>query len=131
MWSQRTGRFSSSSVPKKNGPVGSVYYSHVEPEEHTAEFGIFIGEQEAVGKGIGAAATKLALDYAFDQMELQTVFLRVFCDNVPAIGNYRKLGFRTVEVLKDVECTSGEIRDMYWMKLTKQEYFEEFNEGDA
>ena len=97
-------------------PVGSVYLRDVDREKKTAEFGIFIGEADALGKGYGTRATRLMLSHAFRTLALERVFLRAYCDNRAALDSYRRAGFRILETLRDVESTDGEIADMYWME---------------
>ncbi len=41
-----------------NQSVGSTYLRDIDYKNHKAEFGIFIGEETARGKGIGTSATK-------------------------------------------------------------------------
>lgn len=97
-------------------PVGSVYLRDVDREEGQAEFGIFIGEDDALGKGYGTRATRLALAYAFEELDLKRVYLRAYCDNRAALDSYRRAGFRVKETLRNVESTDGEIADMYLME---------------
>lgn len=87
--------------------VGSVYFRDIDRERKCAEYGIFIGEDDAVGKGYGTQAARLALFYAFTRMQLSFVFLRVFADNTGARKSYEKAGFRLVKEKQD-EVVSGE-----------------------
>lgn len=73
--------------------VGSVYFRDVDREKSCAEYGIFIGEEDAVGKGYGTEAAGLALAFAFEELGLESIFLRVFEDNVRARKSYEKAGF--------------------------------------
>lgn len=73
--------------------IGSVYFRDIDREEKTAEYGIFIGEEDALGKGYGTQAAKLALAYAFENMGLKKVFLRYLADNTAARKSYEKAGF--------------------------------------
>lgn len=77
-----------------NHDVGSVYLRDIDKEKGNAEYGIFIGEEDALGKGYGTQAARLALAYAFEGLKLQTVFLRVFADNISARKSYEKAGFK-------------------------------------
>jgi RimJ/RimL family protein N-acetyltransferase len=56
-------------------------------------FRIVIGEKDVWGLGYGTEATKLALDEAFDEMNLDEVRLEVFRHNPRAIAAYRRVGF--------------------------------------
>ncbi|MBQ6734064.1 MAG: GNAT family N-acetyltransferase [Lachnospiraceae bacterium] len=101
---------------KEARPVGSVYLRDVNREERKAEFGIFIGEEDALGKGCGTRATRLILQHAFAELSLSCVYLRAYCDNRAALDSYLRAGFKIVRTLKDVESTDGEIADMYLME---------------
>ena len=68
--------------------VGSVYFRDIDWEKKEAEYGIFIGEDDAVSKGYGTAAAELALAYAFEEMKLRKVILRVCTDNESARRSY-------------------------------------------
>ena len=45
-------------------PVGSVYFRDIDHDNKKAEYGIFIGEADAAGRGIGSETARLAADYA-------------------------------------------------------------------
>lgn len=74
-------------------PIGSVYLRDVDNQEKTAEYGIFIGEASSRGKGYGTEAAQMMLFYAFQQMQLRRLTLRVLADNVQAIRSYERAGF--------------------------------------
>ena len=47
-------------VDKADGkPVGSVYYRDIDPHNRSAEYGIFIGEESARGKGLGTGLDRV------------------------------------------------------------------------
>lgn len=102
-------------------PVGSVYFRDIDREKKEAEYGIFIGEDDAAGKGIGSETARLAVRYAFEKMGMERLVLRVFTDNEAAVRSYEKAGFQKREVLKAVECSDGEKKDMFYMTLDKKE----------
>lgn len=81
-------------VEKSTGySIGSVFLRDIDEKNNKAEFGIFIGEDEARGKGFGTEATNLILDYGFNKLKLNKVFLRVLAKNIGAIKSYEKAGF--------------------------------------
>ncbi len=71
--------------------IGNIQLTNI--RNRTAEFHIFIGEQEFWGKGIGTEATKLLLKYAFEELKLKQVYLYVNPKNIAAIKSYEKCGF--------------------------------------
>ncbi len=100
-------------------PVGSVYLRDVDRENGTAEYGIFLGEDAALGKGYAKDAARLMVRYAFEVLGLQSLGLRVFEDNLAARRSYEYAGFRTVERMPGVTCTDGTVRDMVWMEIRR------------
>lgn len=98
-------------------PVGSVYIRDIDHRHHKGEYGIFIGEADARGKGIGTAAAKLMISYAFEELHLHRLFLRVFADNQQAIASYEKAGFAKEAYLKDDVCIDGVYRDIVLMAV--------------
>ncbi len=51
-------------IKESKKPVGSVYLRDIDNEKHEAEYGIFIGEDDAIGKGYGKEAAVLMCRYA-------------------------------------------------------------------
>lgn len=76
-----------------NISIGSVYLRDIDQENSKAEYGIFIGIKEALGKGFGSEAAKLIIQYGFQELNLHKIFLRVFSNNIRAIKSYEKAGF--------------------------------------
>jgi len=96
-------------------PLGSVYIRDIDRQHNKAEYGIFIGEASARGRGVGTAAARLMLDYCFEEEKLHKVFLRVFAHNKQAIRSYEKAGFVQEAFLRDDVCVSGKYCDIILM----------------
>ncbi len=96
-------------------PVGSVYIRDIDRQHKKAEYGIFIGEEAARGRGIGTAAAGLMLRYCFEELGLHKIFLRAYADNLQAIRSYEKAGFVQEAYLKEDVCIDGVYRDMVLM----------------
>lgn len=99
-------------------PLGSVYIRDIDHHHNKAEYGIFIGESDARGRGVGTAAAKLMLQYCFEEAGLHRIYLRVFADNTQAIRSYEKAGFVREGLLKHDVCIDGQYRDIIWMAVT-------------
>ncbi|MCR5595086.1 MAG: GNAT family N-acetyltransferase [Lachnospiraceae bacterium] len=93
-------------------PIGSVYIRDIDNEKLTAEYGIFIGEDDALGHGYGNQLVKWAVDYVRD-MGMKTFTLRVLADNKPAIKSYEQAGFKQVDLVKNF--IDG--RDLVFMEI--------------
>lgn len=96
-------------------PLGSVYIRDIDRRHSKAEYGIFIGEPSARGRGIGTATAKLMLRYCFEEEGLHRVYLRAFATNIQAIRSYEKAGFVREALLRDDVCIDGKFRDIVLM----------------
>ena len=101
--------------------VGSVYIRDIDPVHHKGEYGIFIGEESARGCGVGTAAARLMIQYAFKELKLHRLFLRVFADNLQAVKSYEKAGFVKEAYLQDDVCIDGKYRDIILMAILNRE----------
>lgn len=71
--------------------------------DNEIEFGrMMIGEERYRGNGVGLAAVKRAVDWAFYRQSISRVYLRVLDHNRRAKDIYVQAGFRTVSLDGDV-----------------------------
>lgn len=94
-------------------PVGSVYFRDLNKNDMSAEYGIFIGEDDAVGHGVGNQIAAWAVKYARDVLELKTLRLRALADNVSAVKSYENAGYVAYD--KTENFMDG--RDLIFMKV--------------
>lgn len=106
---------------KEDVPVGSVYLRDIDMDFRKAEYGIFIGEEAALSKGYGTEAAKLMILYAFQELKLHKLTLRVLADNERARKSYEKAGFMQEAYLKDEVYLEGGYRDVILMALLNPE----------
>lgn len=84
--------------------------------------GIGIGDRAHWGQGIGGEALRLALNYAFNELNLHRVQLTVFEYNDRAIAVYEKLGFQREGVYRESLYRDGVRYDMYLYGLLRREW---------
>lgn len=101
--------------------IGSVYLRDIDREEGTAEYGIFIGEKDALGCGYGTETAKKTLAYAFTVLKLRRVFLRFLADNIGAEKSYAHAGFRLTGRRERVMTKEGE-REVFFMETDRTEW---------
>ena len=82
-------------------PIGSVYFRDMDRDRRSAEYGIFIGEVSARGKGYGNETAMAMVDYFFNTIRFDRLLLRVLKNNIPAIRSYEKAGFRQTDMIID------------------------------
>lgn len=102
--------------------VGVCGLHRIDTKNRNAEFGIFIGEADARGKGLGSEATALIVKYAFDTLNLHRIWLRVYEDNKAAIRAYEKVGFRQEGVLRQDSFRRGRYWNTVMMGLLRTEW---------
>lgn len=73
--------------------IGFVIFKNIHPVHRATEIGVRIGNESERGKGYGTRAMALALQYAWNHLNLERVSLTVFAHNTRAIASYRACGF--------------------------------------
>ncbi|MEU9744702.1 GNAT family N-acetyltransferase [Streptomyces niveus] len=87
----------------------------------TGEFVIMLAP-EARGRGLGTAATRLTLDYAFHVTNLRMVWLKVLAPNEGAIRAYEKAGFRRVGAIRQAGYWLSQVCDEIVMDALAAEF---------
>ena len=105
-----------------NIPIGTIGLSSIDKANLKAEYGIIIGENDYIGKGYAKEASRLILKYAFDELQLNKVYLKVFEDNNRAIGVYKKLGFSMEGMLRQDIFKQGAFHNVIEMSFLKEEW---------
>ena len=96
-------------------PVGSVYFRDVDPVNHSAEYGIFIGEEDARGQGFGSETARLFTEFGFARLGLHRISLRLLEENLPARRSYEHAGFREEGTFRDMVLLDGRYRNVVFM----------------
>lgn len=109
-------------VPGNSSAVGLVRLSAIDWIARVAEFSIVLGADAARGRGVGSAASRRLLGYAFDDLNLNRVHLRVAADNDVAIKLYHKLNFRDEGRLRQHAFIDGSLVDVLIMGLLRDEW---------
>ncbi|MGR3205007.1 GNAT family N-acetyltransferase [Bacillus glycinifermentans] len=106
-------------------PIGITSLMNIDAKNRNAECMIDIGEKDFWGKGYGSEALILLLNYAFLEMNLHRVYLRVFSFNKKAIRLYEKLGFSHEGTSREALFREGVWHDIVHMGLLQGEYFKQ------
>ncbi len=96
-------------------PVGSSYLRDIDRQQGTAEYGIFIGEADARGIGLGYEILSATMQYAYETLGLKKVIARATSTNIASIHIFEKYGFAITQRIKNVTCTDGRIEEMVMM----------------
>lgn len=103
--------------------VGQTGLHGVNWVDRHARFGIFIGENDARGQGLGGEATMLMMKFAFEQLNLHRVELDVYDFNKRARGLYERLGFFHEGTRRDSHWRGGSYCNADTFSMLDREYF--------
>lgn len=92
--------------------VGMLELEGIEWSHGAGWLSIAIGERTNWGKGYGTSAAKLALRFAFHELNLHRMQLTVFAYNDRAIRLYESLGFQREGTFREFLNRDGERHDM-------------------
>ena len=108
--------------PEQGRIIGCVYLTDIHRINRCAEFAILIGDKTYWSKGCGFEATRLILAHAFDDLNLNRIYLTVLAENTRAIRLYEKVGFRREGLQREAVFKQGRYRDVVLMAITAPEY---------
>ena len=107
-----------------NKLIGLLGLDGVEWVAGNTWIGIGLGEREYWGKGYGTDAMKVAVRFAFLELNLHRVSLDVFEYNPRAIHCYEKAGFRHEGRARGVLNRDGRRWDLIYMSILRSEWEE-------
>jgi RimJ/RimL family protein N-acetyltransferase len=73
--------------------IGEARLDRVDFQDRRASFAIGILDPQCLGRGIGTEAMRLVLQFAFENLKLHRISVRVLAYNHRAIRAYQKCGF--------------------------------------
>lgn len=101
--------------------LGQCDLMNITSYSHKAEMAIVLGPEHR-GKGYASEAIDLLLELAFDHMNLNRIYLRVFTENQPAIKCYDRCGFVREGMLRQDYYSYGEYHDVIMMGILRDEW---------
>ena len=99
--------------------IGEVVLKNLNAEEKSCELGICLVNDRWKNRGYGTAAERLALDYAFHTLGMETVYADALLKNTRSQHVLQKLGFRYI----------SEDEHFKFFRLTREDYLSHRNEG--
>ena len=102
--------------------IGSVYLRDIDEANKKCEFGIFIGEEDCLSKGYGREAADLICNYAFSNLDIYKILLRVLAGNERALNSYKKSGFSVEGKFNADVWLDGEPVDVIFMARFNPDY---------
>jgi len=104
--------------------IGGISLTDIDACNRSAALGLFIGETEHRGKGYGAEAIRLILDYSFRTLNLHNIMLEVHGDNPQGVACYHKVGFKEFGRRHEAWFKDGRYVDLIYMEILDREFIE-------
>ena len=97
--------------------MGNIGLTKFDYKGGTAELGIFIGDEENLGKGYGSEAIKLLVKFGFEELRLHNIMLTVYDFNERAQKAYKKCGFKEFGRRHEARFFNGKYHDIVYMEI--------------
>ena len=110
-----------------NNLIGIARLMFIDTLHKTSELGVYIGNAEMRGHGLGRETVKQLIDYAFNTLKLERLYLRVLATNIAALRCYTACGFRLEGTWREHVVVDGKRCDMVLMGLLHREFVAEAN----
>ena len=101
---------------------GLVYLRDIDWISRHAAFGLMIGRRDKQRRGLGRRALHLILQYGFDVLNLDRIYLYVVDYNRNAINLYESAGFVREGQLRSHVALNGRYHDLLVMGLLRNEF---------
>lgn len=109
---------------QENKHIGNTGFYHIDYLHRRAEFWILIGSKSYRHKGFGVQVTSLLVNFAFNNLNLNKVYVHVTEENNAAINLYSKCNFTQEGFLRDHYFINGEYKNIVIMSLLKIDFYE-------
>tara|TARA_R110001583_G_scaffold56717_1_gene170931 strand:+ start:20906 stop:21436 length:531 start_codon:yes stop_codon:yes gene_type:complete len=107
---------------QNNKVIGHIGLYNIDLQVKSAEYAILIGNNEYLGKGVGKQVTNLILEYGFNELGLNRIYLSFIKENLAAFNLYKKMGFKNEGCLRQAIFKNGVYYDSVIMSILKFEY---------
>lgn len=108
-------------VNEEDEYLGTVSLKNIDYQNMNAEYAISL-RTRVIGKGIAIFATNKVLDIAFDELNLNKIYLNVLANNIRAIKFYEKIGFQYEGEFRQHIKIDNQYRDLKWYSILKNSY---------
>ncbi len=103
-------------------PVGTVNLHQIDHKHRKANLGIMIGEPGMRGRGLGTEAVELIVDYGFNALDLNSIWLSTLEFNTAGRKAYARVGFKEVGRRRLCRFQGGRFWDEIHMDILAGEF---------
>ena len=117
-------------IETENGEyIGNIGLHQINSKNKLGRLGIIIGNREYWGKGYAQSAINEVLRYAFEDFQLNKVWIMVFKENERMKYICKKAGFDIEGILRqEYSDKNGRYHDMVRMAILQEDYVRKKNE---
>lgn len=105
---------------RDNNPLGVLSFSDIDLKNRRAFWAFYSGATNV--RGIGSEMEQLALDYAFNELNLNKLCCEVLEFNTSVINFHRKFGFKIEGIKKQDYFRDEKFYDIYQLAIFKNDY---------
>lgn len=105
-------------------PVGTIGLLSIDRKNRKAEYYIAMGETSYKGKGVAKEASKLILQYAFEVLDLNRVYLFTEFENIAAQKLFERVGFAKEGLIRQDIMSHGKLVDRYAYGILREDWNE-------
>ena len=102
--------------------IGVAFLHSLEPNDKRARYAVGIYNKDNWNKGYGQEISQAVLNYAFINLKLHKIDLRVLAYNKLAIASYKKSGFTQEGILRENAFINNEWHDDIIMGMLSHEF---------
>lgn len=103
-------------------PVGTIGLLSIDQKNKKAEYYIAMGEVAYKGKGVAKEACRLILQYGFETLKLNRIYLYTESGNVVAQKLFEKVGFVKEGLIRSDIYSHGKYADRYVYGVLREEW---------
>lgn len=106
---------------EQNGKsLGIIYFTNIDIKNKTAEWGFY--SSPVAPKGTGSKMEFLALEYAFEKLDLHKLNCEVLSFNSPVIKMHQKFGFSVEGIMREQHVFDESFCDVYLLGMLDYEW---------
>lgn len=103
-------------------PVGTIGLLSIDWKNSKAEYYVAMGETAYKGKGVAKEASRLILQYGFEKLGLNRIYLFTEIDNIAAQKLFEKVGFTREGIIRQDIISHGKYVDRVAYGYLKEEW---------
>lgn len=102
--------------------VGAIFLTGVSSQGSSCEWGMYLADVNARGKGVAQAACALSFRYAFNELAVDVVKCEAVAQNENAIGLYESVGYVRTGLQNDAVKRGNEMLSVVTLELTRESW---------